>query len=109
MYFIQQASEYSEIPASSIRYYEKINLLPALKRNANGVRVFEDKDIEILKLVKCFRRLGMPIQEIRENISNINLEYESIDTSAILLQHKKSLEDQILILNSFIEEIDDKL
>ncbi|WP_454192972.1 MerR family transcriptional regulator [Paenibacillus sp. Marseille-Q7038] len=109
MYSIQKASAFSQIPASSIRYYEKIKLLPALKRNTNGVRVFDDKDIEILKLVKCFRRLGMPIQDIRENISNINLEYESIDTNAILLQHKKSLEEQIVILNSYIEEIENKM
>lgn len=109
MYSIQKASDFSQIPASSIRYYEKIKLLPTLKRNTNGVRVFDDKDIEILKLVKCFRRLGMPIQDIRENISNINLEYESIDTNAILLQHKKSLEEQIVILNSYIEEIENKM
>lgn len=51
----------------------------------------------------------MPIQDIRRNISNINLEYEHINTNSILLQHKKSLEEQILILNAYIDEIEGKI
>lgn len=109
MYTIQKASDLSKIPASSIRYYEKIKLIPPLKRNIRGIRILDDKDIEILRLIKCFRSLGMPIKDIRENISNINLEYETIDTNSILLQHKKSLEEQILILNAYIGEIEDKI
>ncbi|WP_209864997.1 MerR family transcriptional regulator [Paenibacillus shirakamiensis] len=109
MYSIQAASELSQIPSSTIRYYEKIKLVPPLKRNPQGIRTFDDKDIEILKLIKCFRRLGMPIQEIRGSITNINLEYENIDTNSILIQHKKSLEEQILILNSYIDEIAGKI
>lgn len=109
MYSIQKASDLSQIPSSTIRYYEKIKLIPTLKRNIQGIRTFDDKDIEIFKLIKCFRRLGMPIEDIRGNISNINLEYETIDTNSILLQHKRSLEEQILILNSYIDEIEDKI
>lgn len=51
----------------------------------------------------------MPIKEIRRNVININLQYEHINTNAILTQHKKSLEDQILILNAYIDEIEDKI
>lgn len=109
MYSIQKASEISQIPSSTIRYYEKINLIPPLKRNKQGIRIFDDKDIELLKLIKCFRHLGMSIEAIREHIMSINLEYETIDINSILLQHNRSLEEQILILNSFIDEIEQKI
>ncbi|MEK3763718.1 MULTISPECIES: MerR family transcriptional regulator [unclassified Solibacillus] len=109
MYTIQQASLLIEIPASSIRYYEKVNLIPPIKRNEQGHRIFDEQAIELLKLIKCFRSLGMSIEDIRGNISTLNIEQEEINTQAILIQHKKKLEEQIDILNSFISEIDQKI
>jgi len=109
MYSIQKASLLAQIPSSTIRYYEKVTLIPPIKRNKQQHRTFDDKDIEILNLIKCFRRLGMSIEDIRASISNINLEYEDLNTKAILLQHKKKLEEQIGILNSFIHEIEKKI
>ena len=109
MYTIQQASILVEIPASSIRYYEKIDLIPPIKRNTQDHRIFDDQDIELLKLIECFRNLGMSIEDIRENISTLNLEQEEINTQAILVQHKKKLEEQIEVLNSYIHEIEEKI
>jgi DNA-binding transcriptional MerR regulator len=109
VYTIQQASLLVEIPASSIRYYEKIDLIPPIKRNTQDHRIFDDQDIELLKLIKCFRNLGMSIKDIRENISTLNLEQEEINTQGILVQHKKKLEEQIEVLNSYILEIDGKI
>jgi len=109
MYSIQKASLLAQIPSSTIRYYEKVTLIPPIKRNKQQHRTFDDKDIEILNLIKCFRRLGMSIDDIRASISNINLEYEDLNTKAILFQHKKKLEEQIGILNSYIHEIEKKI
>ena len=109
MYSIQKASLLAQIPSSTIRYYEKINLIPPIKRNKQEHRTFDDKDIEILNLIRCFRHLGMSIEDIRASISNINLEHEDMNTKAILFQHKKKLEEQIGILNSYIHEIEEKI
>ena len=109
MYPMQKASQLSQIPSSTIRYYEKINLIPAINRNKQGNRIFDNKDIEILNLIRCFRNLGMSIEDIRASILNINLEYENINTKEILFQHKKKLEEQIGILNSYIHEIEEKI
>lgn len=109
MYSIQKASLLAQIPSSTIRYYEKINLIPPIKRNKQEHRTFDDKDIEILNLIRCFRHLGMSIEDIRVSISNINLEYEDMNTKAILFQHKKKLEEQIGILNLYIHEIEEKI
>lgn len=109
MYSIQQASQLAQIPSSTIRYYEKITLIPPIKRNKQEHRTFDDKDIEILNLIRCFRHLGMSIDDIRANISTINLEHEEMNTKAILFQHKKKLEEQIGVLNTYIDEIEKKI
>lgn len=109
MYSIQEASVSAQIPASTIRYYEKVELIPPIQRNKQGNRTFHDKDIEVLNLIRCFRNLGMSIEDIRANISSINIEYEQMNTKTILVQHKEKLEQQISILHSFIDEIDKKI
>lgn len=109
MYSIQQASQLAQIPSSTIRYYEKIHLIPPIKRNKQDHRTFDDKDIEILNLIRCFRSLGMSIEDIRVSISTINLEHEDTNMKTILSQHKKKLEEQIVILNAYIHEIDEKI
>lgn len=109
MYSIQEASLLAQIPSSTIRYYEKITLIPPIKRNTLEHRIFDEKDIEMLNLIRCFRSLGMPIEDIRASIANINLEHEELNTKAILFQHKKKLEEQIEILNSYIHEIEEKI
>ena len=109
MYSIQEASQLAQIPSSTIRYYEKINVLPPIKRNKQEHRIFDDKDIEILNLIRCFRSLGMSIEEIRTSMSTIHLEHEDINTKEILFQHKKKLEEQIDVLNAYIREIEKKI
>lgn len=109
MYPIQQASTLAQIPSSTIRYYEKIELIPPIARTTSGNRTFNDKDIEVLNLIRCFRHLGMPIEDIRTSLTEINGSYDDVDTKTILFQHKEKLEEQIVVLNSFIREIAGKI
>lgn len=109
MYTIQKTSQLTQIPSSTIRYYEKINLIATVKRNDQGNRTFDDRDIEILNLIRCFRHIGMSINDIRASIPDINSEYEKLNTKEILFQHKKKLEEQIGVLNSYINEIEEKI
>lgn len=63
-YSIGAAAELIGVAPSTIRYYDKEGLLPGITRNAGGLRVFEQKDIESLKMIECLKRAGMPIKDI---------------------------------------------
>lgn len=107
MYTIKQASQLTNIPSSTIRYYENIQLIPPIKRNQQGNRILDEKDIEILRLVLCFRKLGMPIQEIQLSLNQIAVEDKN--TKDVLLAHKVKLEEQIHLLTSHIDDIEMKI
>lgn len=49
----------------TIRYYEKIGLLPEPPRNANGYRTYDDTDAGRLHFILRGRELGFAIEEIR--------------------------------------------
>ena len=67
-YKIKEVSEITNISQSKIKYYEKEGLLYVFKRDKNNIRVFSEKDIELLNLIRCLRNIGMPVKEIRTNL-----------------------------------------
>lgn len=109
MYSIRQASELAQVPASTIRYYEKIKLLPLVQRDTRGNRTFTEKEIELLNLIRCFRTLGMSIQTIQQQIQSFESHHSELNVQMILQQHKQTLEEQIDVLQTYIQEIDTKI
>jgi DNA-binding transcriptional MerR regulator len=57
------------INARTIRYYERIGLLPDPERTSSGYRSYQDTDAERLRFIKTAQRLGLTLDEIREIIA----------------------------------------
>lgn len=49
----------------TLRYYEKINLIPAAERNKSGYRLYPKKTLNRLKLIKMLQNCGFSISEIK--------------------------------------------
>ncbi|MGL5414293.1 MAG: MerR family transcriptional regulator [Clostridium sp.] len=107
-YSMKKVAQITEVTSSTIRYYETIGVLPKFKRNENNIRYFTEEDIELINLVKCLRRIGMPLSEVKENITKF-LSDDKKTTNEILIEHKEKLLKQIELLNFYIDEIDKKL
>ncbi|MGL4878738.1 MerR family transcriptional regulator [Paraclostridium dentum] len=108
-YHIKEISEITNVSQANIRYYEKEGLLPAFDRDKNNIRIFSEKDIELINLVKCLRTIGMPMKEIRKNVNLLIDKNSNLSTKDILLEHKIKLEDQIDLLKKYIDGINSKL
>lgn len=109
-YTIKEASEKMKIPAYTIRYYEKEGLLPFLKRNENGYRLFDEKDLSWLDFISCLKITGMPLEDLRKIITLTINEEENFDSRRkVLIDHKKDLFKQQEQLNKAFEKVDVKL
>lgn len=63
MYTIGQVSEQFDLPVSTLRYYDKEGLFPALTRTS-GIRRFGEQELEALRVIECLKRSGLEIKEI---------------------------------------------
>jgi DNA-binding transcriptional MerR regulator len=63
---IGELSKSCECPAETIRYYEKIGLLPPTRRRANGYRTYDDLHETYLRFIIRAKRLGFTQDEIRQ-------------------------------------------
>tara|TARA_R110001599_G_scaffold91955_1_gene241209 strand:- start:1330 stop:1722 length:393 start_codon:yes stop_codon:yes gene_type:complete len=53
-----------DLSADTLRYYEKIKLLPRVQRNAAGVRLYSDKDLSRLRFIKRAQKMSFTLNEI---------------------------------------------
>lgn len=98
----KKLSQLSNTPISTIRYYEKIGLIPAPKRKTNGYRDYDDQYVQLLQAISFLNQLGFTLQEISVFLQrNKN---GDIKTDK-LIQQVKEKEEQIqknyFILKSF--------
>ena len=63
---ISEVSEQCDISADTLRYYERIGLLPPVNRNDSGIRDYSDLDVRRVEFIKCMRDAGLPIEVLIE-------------------------------------------
>lgn len=54
------------ITKKNIRFYEKEGLLSPGRNSENGYREYREEDVRVLKQIKLLRKLGLPLEEIRQ-------------------------------------------
>ena len=65
---IKEVSEKYGISGDTLRYYEKIGMIPPVTRTAGGIRNYTETDLSWIELVLCMRNAGLPIEAIIEYV-----------------------------------------
>ena len=65
-YSIGEVSRMFDLPASTLRYYDKEGLLPNIQRQGTGIRRFDQQTIEALRVIECLKKSGMEIKDIKQ-------------------------------------------
>lgn len=97
---IKKVSEQLEITPDTIRYYERIGLVPPINRNKNGVRDFTDLDIQRLDFIKCMRHAGLSIESLHEY-----MHLYSLNDDRTIPARKRILEEEVEKLDERIASL----
>ena len=98
-YTIREISDMFQLPTSTLRYYEEMELLTNIKRNNSGQRIYEDCHVNRLRAICCFKNTGMSISQLKEFFSYEPEETTHIDDILLLLNnHKSAVNEQIKCL-----------
>ena len=103
---IKEAEELTGISRQNIRYYEMMGLLNPKRDAGNGYRKYDEEDIGRLKAILLFRKLDMPLEEIRKLLDHeIDLQ-QALDTQKAYLQKEQQKLEAALAFCDTIQEQD---
>ncbi|MCI9130668.1 MerR family transcriptional regulator [Thomasclavelia cocleata] len=63
---IKEVSEKFGIPSETLRYYERVGVIPPVTRTASGIRNYQEEDLAWVENAKCFRAAGLSIEALIE-------------------------------------------
>ena len=92
---INELSKQSGIHLETIRYYEKMGLMPEPKRLANGYRDYDEASLKQLKFIKTCRALDFSLAEIKFFNEMKMQKSQHCEVDSLLAKHLVSVEEKI--------------
>lgn len=92
-YTITELSKMFNLPASTIRYYEKIGLLENVEHVNPYRRVYNDSHLDRLNAIECFKKALLPLDEIK---ALFTYEKDMVSNSEKILDMMKNQEAKTL-------------
>jgi MerR family transcriptional regulator, aldehyde-responsive regulator len=59
---IAEVSEQFGLSVDTLRYYERVGLIPPVHRNEGGIRDYDELDLRRVDFIKCMRAAGLPVE-----------------------------------------------
>lgn len=88
---ITAVSEQYGISQDTLRYYERIGLLPPVNRNGNGVREYNELDLRRVEFIKCMRAAGLSIEVLSEYMKLVQQGDQTIEARKEILKQQRDL------------------
>ena len=88
---IAEVSERYSLSTDTLRYYERIGLLPPVNRAESGIRDYSELDVRRVEFIKCMRSAGLPIEVLTEYISLVQRGDDTIPARKAILQEQRAL------------------
>lgn len=88
---IAEVSERYSLSTDTLRYYERIGLLPPVNRAESGIRDYSELDVRRVEFIKCMRSAGLPIEVLTEYISLVQQGDDTIPARKAILQEQRAL------------------
>ncbi len=107
---IKSASQELGLSPDTIRYYERIGLVPPITRSAAGIRDFRDSDLEALEFVKCFRAAGVSVESLIDYMALFQQgDATKEERLQILLEERDKLAERIQEQEAALARLDRKI
>jgi len=87
---ISEVSRKYNITADTIRYYEKEGLIPAVPRDKNGIRDFDENSCGWIEFIKCMRSAGLEIETLKRYVSLFRQGTKTVKERKILLEEQRN-------------------
>ena len=107
---IKEVSKKFDITQDTLRYYERIGMIPPVTRTSGGIRDYQQHDLNWVGLAICMRSAGLPVEVMIEYVKL----FQSGDTTIparlqLLRKQREILLEQRRQIDATLNRLDDKI
>jgi len=107
---IKEVSEKFDITADTLRYYERVGLIPPVARNASGNRDYQENDVSWVEHTVCMRNAGVPIEALIEYVKLFQMGDATFEARCQLLKEQyEQLDEQKKQIENTMERLQYKI
>ena len=107
---IAEASEQFGISSGTLRYYERIGLIPPVNRNESGIRDYSEIEVKRVEFIKCMRSAGLPIDVLIEYVGLVQQGDGTIEArKEILNEQREQLRARMREMQKTLDLLDHKI
>ena len=107
---IAEVSKAYDITADTLRYYERVGLIPPVPRTSGGIRNYDADSCNWINFAKCMRAVGMPVETLAEYVAM----YQQGDAThearkQLLIEQRSRIAAQIEEMQTILQRLDFKI
>lgn len=107
---IAEVSEKYEIPADTLRYYERVGLIPPVHRTESGIRDYTEEDCGWVEFIKCMRGAGLSIEVLIEYVDLVKQGDSTIEARKnLLVDQRERLREHMAAVQTTLDRLDYKI
>lgn len=107
---IMEISEACGLSRDTLRYYERVGLIPRVTRDKSGNREYSEKDRGWVDFIKCMRGAGIPIEILIDYVQMFENGDATRETrKALLTEQRDLLAERIAVMQKTLERLNYKI
>ena len=107
---IAEVSKKFDISADTLRYYERIGLIPSVNRTAGGIRNYTQEDCNWVEFIKCMRGAGLSIEVLVDYVTMFKEGNSTIAArKELLVEQRRQLSEKISEMQAVLDRLDMKI
>lgn len=107
---IAEVSKKYGLTQDTIRYYEKIGLIPPVPRNSSGIRNFDERSCGWIEFIKCMRNAGLSIEVLTKYVELFNEgKFTLKERKELLISQREKLIEKQEDIKKTLERLDYKI
>lgn len=107
---IAEVSRRYDLTADTLRYYERIGLIPPVGRNKSGIRDYNEGDLGWIEFIKCMRGAGISIEALIEYVTMFKEGKTTIKArKELLMEQRRQLAERIEKMQETLNHLDKKI
>ena len=107
---IAEVAKKYDLTADTLRYYERMGLIPGVNRTSGGIRNYQEEDCRWIEFIKCMRSAGLPVETLIEYVRLFQMGDETSDArKSLLLEQRDALAARIAEMQGTLERLNRKI